>query len=212
MEFERFYNAILQHTLLDKARALSLWKLQKCLNQQNIAGDVVECGSYKGGSSAILRAAMGDNRKLWIYDSFEGMPATTSRDGTEASNYVGSCRASEQDVLEILNLTGAAKDEYVITKGWFQDSFKKVLPRKVALLHVDADWYDSVTLVLKTFYDLISSGGCVILDDFGYWEGCREAFYDFCADHNEKPLLERVGSSQAFWFKGRTNNRTGVLP
>ncbi len=211
MEFERLYGAILQHTLLDKERALSLWKLQKCLNTHSIAGDVVECGSYKGGSSAILRAAMGD-RKLWIYDSFEGMPATTEKDGIEAVNYVGECKASEQDVIEILNKTGAHPDEYIISKGWFQDSFKKVLPRSVAFLHVDADWYDSVTLVLNTFYDLIPSGGCVVLDDFGYWEGCREAFYDFCAERNEKPLLERVGCSQAFWFKGRTNNRTEVLP
>jgi O-methyltransferase len=47
----------------------------------------------------------------------------------------------------------------------------------------------------------------VILDDFGFWEGCREAFYDFCHQRQEKPLIERVESDQAFWIKGRNHNR-----
>jgi O-methyltransferase len=60
---------------------------------------------------------------------------------------------------------------------------------------------------LDNFYKLIPEGGCIVLDDFGYWEGCREAFYDFCLKNNEKPLLERVGTTQAYWIKGRMNNR-----
>jgi predicted O-methyltransferase YrrM len=47
----------------------------------------------------------------------------------------------------------------------------------------------------------------VILDDFGFWEGCRTAFYDFCLRHGEKPLLERIERDQAFWIKGRPSNR-----
>jgi O-methyltransferase len=81
------------------------------------------------------------------------------------------------------------------------------LPERVALLHCDADWYDSVHIVLRTFYPLIPPGGCVILDDFGYWEGCREAFYDFCLQRGEKPLLERLEADQAYWIKGKTHNR-----
>ena len=62
-------------------------------------------------------------------------------------------------------------------------------------------------LVLETFYPLVSDGGIIILDDFGYWEGCREAFYDYCHRHNLKPLVERISSDQLFWYKNKQSNR-----
>jgi O-methyltransferase len=62
-------------------------------------------------------------------------------------------------------------------------------------------------LSLNTFYDLVPDGGIIILDDFGHWEGCREAFYDFIAQRKLKPLLERFGHTQAFWIKERIHNR-----
>ena len=209
MEFEELYQAVQDCTLLDAERIHSLWNLTNGINRRGIIGDIVECGSYKGGSSAVLRACMGKHRKLWIYDSFEGMPETTELDGEEARKYVGTCLASKEDAIEILRATGARGDEFVIMEGLYEDTFKKKLPEQVALLHCDADWYDSVSIVLETFYSLIPVGGCVILDDFGFWEGCRRAFYDFCQKHGEKPLLERVGSTQAFWIKGKEHNRNG---
>jgi O-methyltransferase len=68
-------------------------------------------------------------------------------------------------------------------------------------LHIDADWYDSVFYSLETFYQRVSDGGFIVLDDFGHWEGAREAFYDFCMEHSIKPLIERTGYTQAFWRK-----------
>jgi O-methyltransferase len=209
MKFENLYQTIANYTLLDIERLLSLWKLINDLNRRGIEGDIVECGSYKGGASAVLRAGMGSHRKLWIYDSFLGMPGTSEQDGDEAKKWVGSCAASVEDVLEILAATGATREEFVIREGWFQDTFKQELPQHVALLHCDADWYESVTLVLETFYPLMPKGACVILDDFGYWEGCRIAFYDFCKNYGERPLLERVGITQAFWIKEKEHNRNG---
>ena len=207
--FEGLCQAVKNYTLLDKERLLSLWNLLQDANVRGIPGDVVECGSYKGGSSAVLRAAMGPHRKLWIYDSFEGMPATDETDGEEAKAWVGKCSAAVEEVLEILQATGSLPQDYVVRKGWFHETFKLDLPGKIALLHCDADWYRSVTLVLNTFYPLLSDGGCVILDDFGYWEGCRLAFYDFCEKHRIRPLIERVGNSQAYWIKGKAHRRNG---
>ena len=207
--FDGLCQAVKDHTSLDKERLLSLWNLLQDANVRRIPGDVVECGSHKGGSSAVLRTAMGSHRKLWIYDSFQGMPATEEKDGEEAKAWVGKCSASVEDVLGILQVTGALPEEYIIRKGWFQETFQQDLPVKIALLHCDADWYRSVTLVLDTFYPLLSEGGCVILDDFGYWEGCRLAFYDFCEKHRIRPLIERVGNSQAYWIKGKVHRRNG---
>src|SRR5262249_49659528 len=151
---------------------------------------------------------LGLDRHLWLYDSFAGMPATSTKDGEEAREWIGKCVASVDDVQEAMTAAATPPERYTIRKGWFDQTFqRRPLPSPVALLHCDCDWYESVLLALETFYPLIPDGGCVILDDFGFWEGCRAAFYEFCHRHREMPLLERVERDQAFWIKGRTHNR-----
>jgi O-methyltransferase len=197
------------YTLCTPDRLNNLAALCEYLNSNQIKGDFVECGTYKGGSAAIISTLLND-RHLWLYDSFEGMPPTSEKDGDEAKNWVGECAGAIEDLKTILHTVGTDEKSYTIRAGWFETTFKEELPQQIALLHCDADWYDSVTSVLETFYPLVVEGGCVVLDDFGYWEGCREAFYDFCYRHNEKPVLERIGPDQAFWIKGRSNNRQSI--
>ena len=195
------------YTLCSSDRIRTLIKLSKEINSRQVNGDFVECGTYKGGTAAVLSKFMGSGRRLWIYDSFEGMPKTKDIDGEDAKEWIGKCVGSVADVKKVMRLLSISEQDYIIKKGWFNQTFREELPRKVALLHCDADWYEPVSLALDTFYPLITECGCIILDDFGYWEGCREAFYDFCMRHNEKPLLERVGVYQTYWIKGKKNNR-----
>jgi len=195
------------YTFIAPVSLKTIKRLAMLVNSQGIEGDFVECGTYKGGSAAVLATALTDQRHLWLYDSFEGLPEANQIDGELAKTQTGECLASEEDVIQALTTVGVPATKYTIRKGWFEQTFKQPLPRQVALLHCDADWYDSVLIVLETFYPLITPGGCIIMDDFGYWEGCREAFYDFCFKHGEKPLLERVGSTQAYWIKEKTSNR-----
>ncbi|BAS56440.1 MULTISPECIES: TylF/MycF/NovP-related O-methyltransferase [Leptolyngbya] len=197
------------YTLCTSDRLTNLAALCEYLNLNQIDGDFVECGTYKGGSAAVISTFLED-RHLWLYDSFAGMPPTTAKDGDDAKVWVGECVGTIEDLKTILHTVGTDEQSYTIRKGWFETTFQAELPEKVALLHCDADWYDSVTLVLETFYPRIVTGGCIVLDDFGYWEGCREAFYDFCDRHHEKPVLERVGPDQAFWIKGRSHNRQAI--
>ncbi|MEJ0000266.1 MAG: TylF/MycF/NovP-related O-methyltransferase [Verrucomicrobiota bacterium] len=195
------------YTFCSDEKLRNLRRLALELRDKGIEGDIVECGTYRGGSAAILGTTLSPHQHLWLYDSFAGMPPVGPNDGPEAAQYVGKGVASAQDVREVLALLQVRPEQCVIRPGWFSDSFQQALPEKVALLHCDADWYDSVMLVLETFYPRVAEGGCIVLDDFGYWEGCREAFYAFCGKHQLRPLLERRSIDQAYWFKGRTNNR-----
>ncbi|MEA5448428.1 TylF/MycF/NovP-related O-methyltransferase [Leptolyngbya sp. CCNP1308] len=204
---DQFFALIQPYTLCSRARLENIAHLCNDLNQRNVLGDFVECGTYKGGSAAVLSRSLKSDRHLWLYDSFQGLPPTSLKDGEDAVEWVGKCAAELSDVQKILDDAAAPLERCYIQAGWFQETFRHSLPKRVALLHCDADWYDSVLLVLNTFYDRIPQGGCIILDDFGYWEGCREAFYDFCQERKEKPLLERLGSTQAYWIKGRNHNR-----
>lgn len=197
------------YTLCTRDRLENLATLCHYLNAHEIPGDFVECGAYKGGSAAIL-SKFSAARHLWLYDSFEGMPSTTEKDSEDAKVWVGQCVGTIAEVRAVMNAVGTRESSYTIKPGWFETTFQQELPAQIALLHCDADWYDSVTLVLETFYPRIVPGGCVVLDDFGYWEGCREAFYDFCHRHGEKPVLERIGTDQAFWIKGRSHNRSPI--
>lgn len=208
---EALIGSVTDYTMSGPDRLNKLIDLAEYCNSANVPGDFVECGSYKGGSSAVLSRYLDNQRHLWIYDSFKGMPETTAIDGEIAKKCVGLCAADIDDVIEIMNKVGTQSSQYTIAKGWFVDSFQGTLPETVALLHCDADWYESVMLVLETFYDRIPDGGCVILDDFGFWEGCREAFYDFCFSRGEKPLLERIGNTQAYWIKGKRHTREGWM-
>lgn len=201
------FEQVQPYTLCTLDRLENLAALSQYLNVNHIPGDFVECGTYKGGSAAILSKYLGETRHLWLYDSFEGMPNTSDKDGEAAKDWIGQCVGAIADVKSVMNAVGTSETSYTIKPGWFETTFGQDRPQQIALLHCDADWYDSVTLVLETFYPQIAPGGCVILDDFGYWEGCREAFYDFCCRHGEKPVLERVGTDQAFWIKGRSHNR-----
>lgn len=188
-----------------------LYILAQDIVDRKIPGDVVECGVCNGGSAAAISLALGKtSRKIWLYDSFMGLPETTETDGEFATTYVGACVGTPEKVKDAMAIAGVCEQDYIIQEGWFKDTFQKPLPKSISLLHIDADWYDSVMLSLNTFYELVSEGGTIILDDFAHWEGCREAFYDFAARRNIKPLLERFGYTQAFWVKGRTHNREFV--
>lgn len=208
LEELRLLKKVRPYTLLTSAKLRSLKALAVRMNAESVPGDFVECGTYKGGSAAVLATGLTAERHLWLYDSFQGMPEVTERDGEGAKEAVGLCRADQSDLLEIFSSLGIPDNQYTIRPGMFEETFRKPLPDTVALLHCDCDWYDSVILVLRTFYPLIPPGGCIVLDDFGWWEGTRVAFYDFCYEVGERPLLERVGADQAYWIKGRAHNRS----
>lgn len=191
------------HKVLEKLYVLGL-----DVEARSIPGDFVECGVWHGGSAAAVCCALRNTeRKAWLYDSFMGMPPTAKIDGEVATTYVGRCQGSEEKVWEALRIARFREDHCIVRSGWFEDTFQAPLPQAVSLLHVDCDWYDSVMLTLRIFYDLVSDGGVIVLDDFGHWEGCRVAFYEFAQQRGIKPLLERFGYSQAFWVKGRMHNR-----
>lgn len=207
-DLDQLIRALQPCTLLDPLRLSMLYGL--ACESKMVKGDIVECGVYNGGSAAILARAILDcqDRKLWLYDTFKGLPSPDlPKDGSLAEEYAGEFQGSIDMVAQVLRRTGFPLERTILRKGAFRDTFKEPLPKAVALLHIDADWHKSVLGALQTFYPLIQEGGIIILDDFGHWEGAREAFYDFCAERDVKPLIERAGYTHAFWRKGQIHNR-----
>lgn len=201
--------AVGPYTMSDPLRLEMLYGLAREAVAHRVAGDVVECGVCNGGSAAILAAGIKDarERRLWLYDTFAGLPAPGDEDDATAKAFTGQLIGSVESVREVLKKVGFSPDRTVLRQGPFRETFKAALPDRIALLHIDADWYESVLLGLETFYPLVAEGGVVVLDDFGHWEGARKAFYAFCRAAGVEPLLERAGYTQAFWRKGQEHAR-----
>src|ERR1700676_2714684 len=175
---KRITKAVQSHTLVGPERIHNLYVLAQRIEKEQIPGDVVECGVYKGGTAAILaRIATRSKlcRTVWLFDSFQGMPETTEKDGEQAREYIGKVLASPDEVRNLLQETDADLNRVRIIPGMFHDTFPSAQIPRIALLNIDADWYESVKLCLEKFYDLVVPGGFVSIDDYGHWQGCREA-------------------------------------
>jgi len=160
---------------------------------RHIPGDVVECGTARGGSAALMGLALkeaGAARTLWVFDTFEGIPAPTVADPDHeiATLYTGAFRGGLDEVQDLFRRLGIL-DRAKLVKGLFQDTVPRSDVRAIAVLHLDGDWYDSVKVCLEYLYDRVSPGGIIQIDDYGHWQGARKAVDEFMtARHITVPL------------------------
>lgn len=166
-----------------------------------IPGDLVECGTWRGGASFAMllaqRYAFGEiRRRVWMYDSFQGMSPAAKEDGEHArwwqerartvpmdpdgQNY---CVASFDEVAAAAVGLGLVQHVNIIT-GWLKDTLPKHRPEQIAVLRVDCDWYEPCRHVYETLAPHVSVGGPIVIDDFYAWEGCALATYEYLAKHN----------------------------
>jgi len=143
------------------------------------------------------------SRDIWLFDSFEGLPEPTVEDGNraQAEYHKGKCYGSVASVREIFHQLYIPENRVHIVKGWFEETFPSVTVKDVALLHIDADWYESVKLCLEKFYDSVCPGGFIVLDDYGHWEGCRRATDEFLKTHSLNIELVRVDCTGHYFQK-----------
>lgn len=211
-EFLEIVNAIRPYTLLGEIRLFSLYSLAKKICIEDIPGNFVECGSYKGGAAALLAFVIKHYslrpRLLYACDTFEGMPEPTEVDiynGTPANLTgfgVGTLKApiteNLQSVCKLLNV----KDIVVPVKGLFAQTLPQYKSEigSIALLHADGDWYESTMDIFNTLYDSVAPNGMIQVDDYGHWDGCRKALHDFEGLRGERFNLHRIDYT-AVWFK-----------
>ncbi len=166
-----------------------------------IPGTIVECGVWRGGMIAAIYEVLGD-RECLLFDSFEGLPEAKEIDGinaiawqknTEGEYYFDNCKAEIEFAEEAMKL--AEVNNYRIIKGWFEDTVKGYdLNSNIAILRLDADWYESTSICLDSFFNRVSPGGLIIIDDYHTWDGCSKAVHDFLS---KRKLNERIQTTSA---------------
>ena len=194
-----------QRVWVDAARMRNLRR--QCERYAGIVGAFVECGVAMGGSLALMKAYGGRRRAVWGFDSFEAMPALGVQDGGDGAVYVGlrcSGDEGERAVSRTFELVGVAMDDVHVVAGWFDAQLPahRAGIGPIALLRLDADWYDATRFCLETLYDQVIAGGAVIIDDYHTFRGCREAVDEFRAARAiDDPLIVTDPRSEVYWLK-----------
>jgi len=198
-----------QFTMVSNKNLMTLFSLIKQANNLDSPGDIVECGVWNGGSAAIMGLAhIGSgktrHRRIWLFDSFQGVPPATERDGPveRRSYFEGWNKGDVNKVKQVFTKLRVSLDDVEIIPGWFNDTLRTSRVEQIAILHIDADWYDSVKLVLDVFYDRVVPGGFVILNDYNTWEGCNKALNDFLRErHLEDTVITEVEPTTGAYFQ-----------
>lgn len=192
-------------TMTSVERIVSLINAVSYISDNKIEGDIAECGVWRGGSMmtvALTLVAHNDtSRELFLYDTYEGMSAPTdfdkSFDGVSAEAQMREeagkwCYASIEDVRQNILSTGYPKEKIHLVKGKVEDTIPQTLPKKLSLLRLDTDWYESTKHELDHLFPLIASEGVLVIDDYGHWQGARRAVDEFFAERKQKIYLHRI--------------------
>jgi O-methyltransferase len=167
-----------------------------------VSGDVCEFGVAQGATSKILASEIMplSERKLWLFDSFEGLPAPTKEDklihdifklGT-MEKYQGTMASPESEVLAKLASVNFPSKRVKLKKGWVKDSIKSAeLPAQVAFAYVDFDFYDPIKDALEFLNERMPVGGRIVVDDYGFFsEGAQLAVDEFVASAGNRYRFE----------------------
>lgn len=163
-------------------------------------GCIIECGTWRGGMSAGMMEMGGLERDYHFFDSFEGLPAAEERDGQRAKEYqrdrtsptyFDNCTASLADFEKTISLTGVSPKKIGIHKGFFEATLPEFICPPIAVLRLDADWYESTMICLEKFWDYILPNGLILIDDYHVWEGCSRAIHAFLARRDAKESVKQ---------------------
>ncbi len=207
------------YTMTGLERRYHLIQSIRYILKNNIAGSIVECGVWRGGSmmlaAKVLLESKASERDLFLFDTFEGMPPPQAIDthptGATAADLLDNEKsqretsyiwaiATKADVQSNLQSTRYPADRMHFIQGTVETTIPSAAPQQIALLRLDTDWYESTRHELNHLYSRVSRGGVVIIDDYGWWNGSRAATDEFIAQCPDPILLHRLDSGGGYSF------------
>jgi O-methyltransferase len=201
IDLEEPYRTVFPYSQAHINRQRSLVELCKVLETEQVEGAIVECGVLDGGTAALMAWATRPpamQREVHLFDAWEGLPKTTVEDGAAAAKWTGEVVGSPARVLAVMQALGVSRDRIVIHHGWFHETFPRATVPKVAMLHVDCDFYEPTRLCLEKWYKVLAPGGAMQFDDYAAFSGCRKAVDEFLAQHPDLVLEARGDGVQAY--------------
>ena len=196
-------------SMIGNKRMTNLRQLAEFVIQNDIPGDFIETGVWRGGACILMRAvlaAYGErSRRVWVADSFCGLPAPNpevAADRGDQHYTFDELFVSSAQVRANFQKYGLLDEQVRFLEGWFSETLPNAPIEQLALLRLDGDMYESTMDALAALYNKVVPGGFVIVDDFGAVMGCQRAILEFRASHGITDPLQDIDGYGAFWRKG----------
>ena len=202
---------VLAHTMIGMKR---LENLQFCVEdvlRKGVPGDFIETGVWRGGACifmrGILKAYGAHDRRVWVADSFEGLPPPDPKlypaDAGDIHHTLVPLAISLEEVKSNFEKYGLLDDQVRFLKGWFKDTLPGASIERLAVARLDGDMYESTMDGLKHLYPKLSTGGYLIVDDYGAVPGCRKAVEDYRREHAISEPIQVIDWGGVFWQRAR---------
>lgn len=199
------------HTMIGVKRLENLRTLTESALVEDIPGDFIETGVWRGGACILMRgllAAYGViDRKVVVADSFEGLPPPDEgrfpADAGDTHHQFHQLAIPLESVQAHFDAYGLLDHQVEFLKGWFSDTLPTLANRRFAVIRLDGDMYQSTMEALDNLYDRLSPGGFVIIDDYGAVPACRAAVEDFRSSRSIAEPIEAVDWTGVWWRKPR---------
>jgi O-methyltransferase len=193
-------------TLTSAERIYALIQAVRYVSANAVAGAMVECGVWKGGSMAAIARTLLQlqdvTRDLYLFDTFEGMSEPTAIDvdysGKQASEVLVDdsgykCTDAPLELVkEVLYGTGYPRERLHFIRGRVEETIPTSAPSSISLLRLDTDWYTSTKHELVHLFPRLSQAGVIIIDDYGHWRGSRQACDEYFTENRIPILLNRI--------------------
>jgi len=208
-DFEDIIRRVRPFTMTTAARVTALCDALSYVLQHHIPGAFVECGVWRGGSSmaaALRLMQLGErSRALYLFDTYAGMTEPDSNDRSRISGFSAAqilkfapanskivARATLDDVRQNMYSTGYPQDFIHLIEGPVERTVPDAAPEQIAVLRLDTDWYKSTKHELIHLFPRISTGGVLIIDDYGDWSGAQQATDEYIREAKLKIFLHRI--------------------
>lgn len=153
---------------------------------------------------AVFKAYGADDRRVWVADSFCGLPQPNPKyaaDANDKHHTYAELAISLEEVKANFAKYGLLDDQVVFLKGWFSETLPNAPIQRLAVLRLDGDMYESTMDALVNLYDKVSPGGFVIVDDYGALKGCQQAISEFRASRGLEDPIQNIDGIGVFWCK-----------
>ena len=195
------------HTMIGVKRLNNIHFCVEDILKNNIEGDLIETGVWRGGATilmkGILKANNNTNRKVFVADSFEGLPPPDAKypaDARDSLHTIKFLAVSREQVESNFKRYDLLDDNVIFIKGFFENSLPKAPIDKLSILRLDGDMYSSTIQVFELLYDKLSIGGYLIIDDYSL-PGCNKAVKDFRAQRNITEEIIDIDPYSCYWKK-----------
>lgn len=193
------------HTMIGQKRLHQLREACETVLREDIPGNFLECGVWRGGAAIMMKAALVANdcndRDVILADSFNGLPAPDSPEDSTfkmSQDDLNFLKVSMAEVIDNFRSYGLFDSSIRLIPGWFSETLPK-LNVPLSILRADGDLYKSTWDILINCYDLVSDGGFVIIDDYGAMIECRRAVDRFLEERKLKVDMQEIDWSGVYW-------------